>query len=219
MKTRIFVICAILAVIASSCLVKSLHPFFKDQDVVFKKELLGTWIDQDAGNWTISQANAKSEGSGIFGLKTGDSLRNYYLLTLTNDGGVSKFIAHLFKLNGQLYVDFYPDEINLPDITSYHLVSAHSIAKIGVFKDSLNIKWFNEMWLADLFENNKIRISHETISEKDSDESYVLTASTDELQKFLIKYGNDPNAFIDGSDANQKERKEILCYTLKRVKQ
>jgi len=219
MKTRIIVICAILAVVASSCLVKSLHPFYRDQDVVFKKALIGTWLDQDSGKWTISQARAKSEGSAFFGSKSVDSLRNYYLLTLTNDGGVSKFVAHLFMINGQLYVDFYPDEISLPDISYFHLVKAHSIAKIEVFADSINIKWFNEMWLAGLFENNKIRISHETISEKNKDDSYVLTASTDELQKFLIKYGNDPNAFKDGSETNSKDRKEILCYSLKRIKQ
>ena len=74
---------------------------------------------------------------------------------------------------------------------------------------------WSEAWLADLLKNNKIRISHETIHKKYQDDSYILTASTDELQKFLIKYGNDPNAFVDHPGAKDKD--EIMCYYLKRV--
>ncbi len=218
MKTRIVILCALIAVIVSSCLVKSLHPFYKEKDVVFKKELIGTWVDQESGKWTISQAKIKKEGSGILGSSTVDSLLNYYTVTLTDKDGVSEFTTHLFKLNNQLFVDFFPEEISIMDLTSFHLVRTHSIAKIEVFGDSIKLKWFNEIWLANLFKNNKIRISHETISEKDKDESYVLTASTDELQKFIIKYGNDPNAFTDKPEANPKGRKEILCYSLKRIK-
>jgi len=214
MKTRIVILSVLIAVIVSSCLVKSLHPFFKEKDVVFKKGIIGTWLDQDRGKWTICQAKT---GLGIFGSQTGDSLLNYYTVSLNDKDGVSKFIAHQFKLNNQLYVDFFPDDINTPDIMSFHLVKAHSIAKIEVFADSIKLKWFNEIWLADLFKNNKIRISHETISEESKDKSYVLTASTDELQKFIIKYGNDPNAFKDKPEAEPKKREEILCYSLKRV--
>jgi hypothetical protein len=33
--------------------------------------------------------------------------------------------------------------------------------------------------------------------EDDSDLNYVLTASTDELQKFVLKYGDEDEAFVD----------------------
>ena len=48
---------------------------------------------------------------------------------------------------------------------------------------------------------NKIKISHEVVKdvniEDDSDLKYVLTASTDELQKFVLKYGDEDEAFVD----------------------
>jgi hypothetical protein len=58
----------------------------------------------------------------------------------------------------------------------------------------VQIKWFNEEWLGSLFEQNRIKISHETVkneSGKETDNFYLLTASTDELQKFILKYGKD----------------------------
>lgn len=67
----------------------------------------------------------------------------------------------------------------------------------------LSIEWLNEEWLAELFEQNKIRIQHEVVYDgevKDDNKMYILTASTDELQKFILKYGSDPNAFTGKSE-------------------
>ena len=47
-------------------------------------------------------------------------------------------------------------------------------------------------WIEKLFDENKIRIKHEVI-----DGDAVLTASTDDLQKFFTKYVNDKDAFLD----------------------
>ena len=52
----------------------------------------------------------------------------------------------------------------------------------------------------NLFNKNRIRIAHERIpfdlDDKNPDNfQVVLTAPTADLQKFIIKYGNDPAAF------------------------
>ena len=80
------------------------------------------------------------------------------------------------------------------------MLPSHSVAKFVKLKDgTVSINWFNEQWLRNLFAQNRIKISHEVIDEpysgKDEDKSYVITASTPELRRFLIKYGNDPAAF------------------------
>ena len=64
----------------------------------------------------------------------------------------------------------------------------------------MNIQWYNEEWLIGLFKENKIRIAHEKIPYEGgkavNDEfQVVLTASTDDLQKFMLKYSDDPKAF------------------------
>jgi hypothetical protein len=93
------------------------------------------------------------------------------------------------------------------------LLPSHSVAKVARITDSVvEIKWFNEEWLHKLFSQNRIKISHEVITEensgKDEDKTYVLTASTEELRKFLMKYGNDESAF-EGDNA--------MALTLKRA--
>jgi hypothetical protein len=70
-----------------------------------------------------------------------------------------------------------------------------------------------------LLDENKIRIRHEKIYDSDIDmNSYLLTASTEELQKFIIKYGNDPLAFKAIWEQDPKERdKEELTSNLKKI--
>jgi hypothetical protein len=212
MKTKNILLIVTIALLVSGCLVKSLHPFYKESDVVFNPSLIGTWLDNDSSKWVIEQSEMKKF--------PGESqLQNSYKITYYEKNEASVFDTHLFKLNNQLYVDFVPSDIKIPELTGYHLVPTHSIAKVSISENEISLKWFNETWLASLFEKNKIRISHETIPNEDGDNMYVLTASTDELQKFIIKYGNDPAAFKDNSDKDKPmdQRDDILCFTLKRI--
>lgn len=139
MKTKIIFLNLLSVFFVSSCIVKSMHPFFKEKDVVFKKELLGTWHDQDAGKWVIKQRKIKSE----IGLENDNSTGkfvNNYTVSFTDKDGESKFITHLFTLNNQLYADFIPDSVNTPSLTAYHLVLEHSIAKVNLMGDSIKLK-------------------------------------------------------------------------------
>jgi hypothetical protein len=180
-----------LALLVQSCLVKSLHPFFAEKDVVFKPELLNTWTDQDSGKWIILPVKEKP---------------NAYEMKFRKEEKEATFMVHLFKLEGEMYLDFLPLSSNTPsiDIFNLHLFPSHSVAKVTMIsKDEVLIKWFNEEWLRTLFTQNRIKIAHEEILDemaKDPDDkTYILTASTEELQKFLVKYGNEDAAF-DGDN-------------------
>jgi hypothetical protein len=180
MKARTFLIILLTSLVLPGCLVKSLHPFYTDKDLIYKQELTGIWIDADSSVWEIRQ---HQKMSGI--MKPGYPDRAYDI-TFTDNKGSSKFLAHLFQLGGHL--------------VGYHLVGTHSLARVVLAGGMITIRWYNEEWLLSLFNNNRIRISHERVPwnpdqpDPESDQ-IVLTASTAELQKFIIKYGNDPNAF------------------------
>jgi len=58
--------------------------------------------------------------------------------------------------------------------------------------DTMTIWRFNPDWLEKLFDENRIRISHENVGDQ-----IVLTASTEELQKFIAKYSYDQEAYVD----------------------
>lgn len=211
MKTRSILLIGLIAALLSSCLIKSLHPFFKESDVIYKKEFLGTWTDQDSAKWVISKYEFSK------GFMKGDSTDNSYLIEFYEDiSAPSKFNAHLFKIDNILYVDFFPViKDQMEDFFSFHLVPTHSLARIE-FKDNdqVFINWFSEQWIHKLFEENRVKISHETISMDGSENAagYVLTASTNELQQFIRKYGNEIKTI------NYEDDKDFLCIRLNKVK-
>jgi hypothetical protein len=187
MKTRFLIISITIVFLMQGCIVKSLHPFFLEKDVLFKTELLHNWVDQEGGKWAIERVKEKP---------------NAYEMKLTKDDKEAVFMVHLFQLEGEFYLDFLPlsSSGQNVDIFDLHLLPSHSVAKLVMINDDeVHIKWFNEEWLRSLFKQNRIKIAHESIlDETPSDEDdhyYVLTAATEELQKFLIKYGNEDAAF------------------------
>lgn len=201
MKTRKIILIGILATMMSGCLVKSLHPFYAESDVIYKPELTGKWLDDDSSKWVISRFTISK------GLFKGDSLDNSYLVEMYEDTTrPSKFNVHLFSINGLLYLDFLPiRDKGEQEFYDFHLVPAHSLARVRFdSNDRMTISWFNEEWLNKLFEENRVKISHEVIlsDETGYGKQYVLTASTSELKKFIVKYGNDPNAFNDEDNKN-----------------
>jgi hypothetical protein len=201
MKPLIIFLAALLAVLVQGCIVKSLHPYYAEKDVVFKPELLNTWVDQEEGKWEIAHVKEK---------------QNAYQMTYRKEGKVAVFLVHLFDLDGALYLDFLPLSSNAQsiDLFDLHLMPTHSVAKLtSINQDEVLIKWFNEEWLTTLFKQNRIKIAHEIILDeapKDEDDKfYVLTASTEELQKFLVKYGNEDSAF-DGDNTMWLKLKKAI---------
>jgi hypothetical protein len=212
MKTRSIIFMGILALAISGCFVKSLHPFFKESDVEFKNELLGTWLDEDSATWRINPyVFAK-------GFMLGDSTDNSYLMEMFDDtSNISTFNVHLFRLDGKLYLDFAPIRGDRYDeMIDIHMIPAHSIARIDfVSEDEVVIAWFDEDWLKGLFEENRVKIAHEVITTAESNytKEYVLTASTDELQKFIVKYGSVEDDYLCDDETNI-----LFCTRLKKVK-
>lgn len=201
MKAKAIVLIGLLAALLSGCLVKSLHSFYEESDVVYIPELNGTWMDDDSSRWVISRFAIPA------GLNKPDKLDNSYLVELyENASPPSKFNVHLFTVDGLWYLDFMPmKEDGDQAFYGYHFVPAHSLARIRFNSNlSMSISWFSEDWLQKLFEENRVKISHEVVhaDETGYGTQYTLTASTDELKKFLAKYGNDPDVFNEKNDSN-----------------
>ena len=73
-----------------------------------------------------------------------------------------------------------------------HLVPAHIFAKAEITDQSLIIHFFDLEWLEDLIESNRIKISYVELNTR-----YLLTAKTEELQKFITKFANDSTTFLE----------------------
>jgi hypothetical protein len=184
MKRLSIVLVVTLAVSLQGCIIKSIYPFFKEKDVVFREELVGSWTDDEGSAWTIHKNIFKP---------------NSYELHCTKNGRDVAFAGNLFTLEGNLYLDLFPVSDNSEEVLVFdlHLVPTHSVAIVeSLSANEVKIKWFDETWLESMFSRNRIRIAHEKIMDLDlkpeEDEGmYLLTASTDELQKFIVKYRNE----------------------------
>lgn len=212
MKYKIAIIILVFLFI-QSC-IPSIHPLWTQDKLVFEENLLGEWVQEDEDVkyvWNFSGGFDKKE-----------NLAEGYDLIYKEDESEAKFDIHLVKLGDHLFFDIFPDEVdNLkfedktlavplsikrfgsskseqPDIhlnSLYfeHLLSVHTFAKVEIKKDEVKIFRFDMEWLGDLFEQRKVRIKHE----ETSDGQIVLTASTEDLQKFFEKYADDEKAYLD----------------------
>jgi hypothetical protein len=189
MKRSKVIILIVALTAMSSCLVSSLHPFFKNEDKLFDTTMLGSWVDGDSCIWTI---HPNMVFDGFMEPEVHDS--SYTITYYEEEDNVAILTTTLFQLNGVAYVDFIPDPNEdhcSSDMTSFHHIPVHTLARVQYCKDSILLYWYGDEWLNELFEQNRIRIKHETVSGYNYDRQ-VLTAPTDELQKFIKKYANDP---------------------------
>ena len=184
MKTiKILTGLAALLLLISGC-IPSLHPLYTEEDIVFEESLLGTW-GKTPETWTFS---------------TDDSVS--YDLTIISEEDTTYLEVHMVILNGHYFMDFYPednDHIDIPDHLVLNLLAVHTFARVSFDGYELKVRYFDPSWLDTLFEQNRIRIKHEVLD----DDNIVLTAPTDELQKFVSKYADDPKAFTSADTYNK----------------
>lgn len=196
MKAKNFSIILIMVVFFSGCVVYSFYPLYTEKDLFPNDLMTGEWVDDDDSEWIFTHP---FKGKKELGIR--DSLR-YNLHLKTEEDGVireSEFIVHVIELGGHYFLDFYLEEYvndDELDLASFHIIPVHTFAKLTVRDDNLLINWFDQEWLQDLIEENKIRIHHEN-----NDDFILLTAKPRELQKFVTKYVNSEDAFEDGLEA------------------
>jgi len=186
MKTKhAFIVAGLFLLFLSGC-IPSIHPLYTEEDIVFKPELLGSWNEGDA-KWVFEQ-----RGENAYLLKYYEK-ENFFIETST----YSDFDVTLVKLGDEYYLDFYPGENDQLDFSSLlisTLLPVHIFAKVDFVDEGVEISFFDLDWLEELLNENRIRIAHEKTSEY-----FVLTASTEELQKFVTKYSDVKDAYNDPS--------------------
>ena len=145
--------------------------------------LVGRWgSDGDDGYWTCEKARGKA-----------------YDLTIVENEVPGEFEGHLSRLGGFLFLDLYPKETKIKNsLYKAHLIRTHTLLRIKIQEDSLQVAILEYDWLKEAIEMGEIEVACETLE----DETFLLTASTQELQEFVVKFAEE--AF---SDFEQYERK------------
>ena len=107
----------------------------------------------------------------------------------------------LVRINDQYYLNFEPQEcLNALKKESYTLdgqsfFNTSSIAKLEWKGNGLSLHFLNGGRIKKIILNGNARIDHEYDPLFDT---FVITASSKELQQFLEKYGNNESLFDGG---------------------
>ncbi len=181
-----------LAVILGGC-IPSLHPLFtENKDIVFEEGLLGLWVGNNPNEtWEVK--------------KYGNENDKRYRTTFNSNGKAGEFLATLGILNDMLFFDLFPlsPEPQGNDFYKLHLLSVHTFIKVEQLSPTLKVRTMDPDKMKKMLENDPNLIKHEFLEGR-----IILTASTEELQKFMKNYANTEGLF--GEPATfQKSQQEV----------
>jgi len=165
--------------------VYSIHPLYTEKDIIFDPALIGEWSEQDSdGIWTFTTTDNKA----------------YNLIYAEQGKKQGKFIVHLVKLKGRLFLDIYPDTSELKDNPLYDfLLPLHVVMRVEQIQPVLKMAMIDGEWLSKTLESNPKSISYEK-----TDKGLIFTSKTSELQTFFIKYAKTKDAFGELSNMTKK---------------
>ena len=179
----------LLATLLGGCVpVMSLHSLYTEEDVVFKENLVGTWVDDPDSpktTWEFSRAGAKEKA--------------YKLVYSDDEGKKGSFVVHLVKLENRLFLDVLPSQFPSEQqdwekmkwaYNFFFFVSAHTFIKIDSIEPQLKMRRTINDEMKELFKEEPNAVKHELVGDE-----IILTASTKELQAFVLKYAYDIRVF------------------------
>ncbi|MBV7529785.1 hypothetical protein [Chitinophaga sp. sic0106] len=191
MKDKKIFLVVLLAFIALNGCITCLHPLYTLNDLVFDNRLLGTWQEASGESiWKLENVgeSKKADGnkSSLLGLETKLSSDKSYKMTVTEGKQKAEFLFNLVKLGNNYYIDLYPsDQSEQNKLLEGSYIPVHIFARINIQTNSFVLQFVNAELIYKLLSENRIRIKHEML-----EYASLITASTQELQQFVIKYAD-----------------------------
>lgn len=168
-------------ILLAAC-IPSVNPLYTADTIVFRPELVGVWKEkpesEDSWNFTKSGENA-------------------YTVVIQDKESSSTFDGRVVKLGDALYLDLFPTEnvlekAKVAEMYRIALIPGHLIFKVKLGK-TLEIQMLSPDGFKDFIGANPKEIAH-ALPEPDR---FVLTAPTDELQKFFKKHAETRSLWGD----------------------
>src|SRR5688572_4325161 len=214
---KLFIVLIISLFVMQSC-VTSLQPLATYNTAIIDDRLAGTWnsdgqdyevqkfFDSDLFKY-IKKEMDKYKGNADKELSEKE-MEDFapmlyfksYVIRYTRDKKEYVMFGSMVKLNGQYFINFAPIDINTDknkeqafEVTSTDRLATHTIARVQ-FTNSNTVKldFIDGGFLYDQVKAGRMKIKNER---DDLYDTFLITASTDELQQFIQKYGNDDRIF------------------------
>jgi hypothetical protein len=181
----------LVLVLAIAGCVPSLEPIYTEKDIVFDAALVGIWKESDSkSTWNFTKGGEKK----------------YTLLHTDGDGRKAEFEVHLVKLKDRQFLDLLVTKLSEPEVqlnvwASASLVPAHLILQVYGIGKTLKIAAMNPDWLKEHLEKNPGAIQHRQLPDK----RVVVTASTTDLQKYVLLQAEGEGLFGEPAELTREE--------------
>ncbi len=198
---KLLLVTVLVAMVALTGCLSALHPLFTEKDLEFNAQLVGSWrVGEDDAVYTFQRGTPESFDNLPEGLQR--LAGKAYTLSISSEATgeeTAKYYAFLVRIGKHLYLDYFPEQTNAQrgyaEFFKMNFVRMHSFYRLlpGEDGNTMTIGQFAESYMRKLIDNKQIRIKHETRM----DGSYVITAPTEELQQYVLKYGDAGDAYQD----------------------
>jgi hypothetical protein len=223
-KIVVLIMATVLMVAHSSCL-SSLQPVATAKTITTDNRLPGEWTDgkesfriQKMTESDILKDDKDPDKRLSIGNGNGGddsvSFSNSYAITAKRKDGVEYIMTGILsRVNDQYFVDLMPLGMKHPksgDNASsfefnYNYLPTFSIAQLSfVNKDKIVLKYLNGDFIKEQLNKGNLRLKYE---KDDLFGSFLITASSYELQQFLEKYGHDERLYYSDDKSSVLTRK------------
>lgn len=184
MKT-LFPTVAMAAILLTGCWQKSVQSFFRAEDVKFDDKLIATWHETD-----------KEDGKGATWTITKGGASDSYRIQIHDDDVNLDYDAHLFKLGEERMLDLHSRTRGIADIPAHHLFRVNELGA------TLKIQLLSADWIEKYLKEHPSEIAHMRLHDPESPNDpekgeTVLTASTEQLQRFVRDHTRDEGFWSD----------------------
>jgi hypothetical protein len=170
----------------------SLHPFYLESDAETNTSLFGAWSSQEGDLCLRFEQDERMAIKLRVQETDGDHVTN------------AEFDVHLIRLGSTWFIDLFPKESDLGStFYALHLLPAHSIARIEVSHDSLELAFLDGYWLSKSLDAKTVDVAIEKVHGR-----ILLTADTQDLQKLVDFYSSDSDAFPEAVTLLRQESQQ-----------
>jgi hypothetical protein len=150
--------------------IPSLNPVYTDDTLTFEPALIGVWKQPTAkARWDFSRLDDKT----------------YRLSYTDEEGQQGRFLGRLAQLDGELFLDLYPEEVKMEGngFYKFHLVPIHTIYRVKHADGQLKLSAIDFQWLDTYLTSHPTEIETATFNGRK-----MITGSTAAVQTFVLAH-------------------------------
>jgi hypothetical protein len=210
-----FLLAALLMMVALMSCVTSLHPLVTYSTAVTDNRIIGAW-KSDEQEYVVQEffksdffernkgdlIKEREENNGKLSESSKrDSLlfSRSYMVKYIKNGVKYELMGNMTRLNGQLFMNFMGIDLQSADTSKnedFNLpnrLESNTIARVKIINaNTLQLDFLDGGYIYDQIKAGRMKIKNER---DDLYDTFLITASTNELQQFIQKYGNDDRFF------------------------